>query len=572
MAGKAASLSINIIADAAKAKSGLSEAQAALKKFAKEFDAAQGASAKFKAGTTAAFDYVKKNAITFAAAAGAAIGAFVVKSVVDFQKLAIAAGKFSDATGLSTEQASRFIEVAGDFGVESTAVEKSISFMNKTLGNSPELFEKLGIEIRKTSGGATDVNATFLSVVDRLNKIQDPAARAAAATRLLGRGWAEMAELIAMGSDELAASLAAVSNQKVISPEEQAEAERLRAEVDRLKDSWDNFANTVGGTVIPALADLLTFISDAGESIGDLGDWISRNLGEQTDFVKNAKAMKEEQQFLNEAWKEGYRAQIDAQSASAKLKVEMELQAAAVEAARLEWDAFRNGLNIKAESIRLTQDIEDFRVKWAGTTEEAKRKSREYQLELIAIQTQLANSALAIVGLATTAQNTRIQLMIETGRLEQALSLIGAIRAGMNQLAGAVTPDRVERIVGQAPTGGAGTGKTTTTTTQKKTVEPAATFGGKKIETKRYAGLAAGGTLLSSGGVVVGENGPELVNLPRGASVIPSIPSRKMMGGGTVYNITLQAGLVSSPDQVGQEIIEAIRRAERRSGKVFASA
>jgi hypothetical protein len=44
-----------------------------------------------------------------------------------------------------------------------------------------------------------------------------------------------------------------------------------------------------------------------------------------------------------------------------------------------------------------------------------------------------------------------------------------------------------------------------------------------------------------------------------------------MMGGGTVYNITLQAGLVSSPDQVGQQIIEAIRRAERRSGQVFAN-
>jgi len=388
MAAKTASLSVNIIADAAKARAGLKEAETAFGKFRREVGEAQGAMGKFGAIGSSVFGAVKANAVQFATAGAAAIGAFVVKSVVDFQKLAIAAGKFSDATGLSTEQASRFIEVSGDFGVESTAVEKSISFMNKTLGNSPELFEKLGIEIRKTSGGATDVNATFLSVVDRLNKIQDPAARAAAATRLLGRGWAEMAELIAMGSDELAASLAAVSNQKVISPEEQAEAERLRAEVDRLKDSWDNFANTVGGTVIPALADLLTFISDAGESIGDLGNWISRNLGEQTDFVKNAKAMKEEQQFLNEAWKEGYRAQIDAQSASAKLKVEMELQAAAVEAARLEWDAFRTGLNIKAESIRLTQDIEDFRTKWAGTTEEAKRKSREYQLELIAIQTQ----------------------------------------------------------------------------------------------------------------------------------------------------------------------------------------
>jgi len=103
-------------------------------------------------------------------------------------------------------------------------------------------------------------------------------------------------------------------------------------------------------------------------------------------------------------------------------------------------------------------------------------------------------------------------------------------------------------------------------------VRPAATYGGPTITTKRIAGLAGGGTLTSSGLAMVGEDGPELVNLPRGASVIPSIPSRKMMGGGTVYNITLQAGLVSNPDQVGQEIIEAIRRAERRSGKVFASA
>ena len=70
---------------------------------------------------------------------------------------------------------------------------------------------------------------------------------------------------------------------------------------------------------------------------------------------------------------------------------------------------------------------------------------------------------------------------------------------------------------------------------------------------------------------MVGEQGPELVNLPRGASVIPSIPSRKMMGGGTTVNIQVQAGLVSSPDQVGQQIIDAIRRAERRSGQVFAN-
>jgi hypothetical protein len=36
--------------------------------------------------------------------------------------------------------------------------------------------------------------------------------------------------------------------------------------------------------------------------------------------------------------------------------------------------------------------------------------------------------------------------------------------------------------------------------------------------------------------------------------------------------ITVNAGLVSTPDQIGQQIIEAILKAQRRSGQVFASA
>jgi hypothetical protein len=43
-------------------------------------------------------------------------------------------------------------------------------------------------------------------------------------------------------------------------------------------------------------------------------------------------------------------------------------------------------------------------------------------------------------------------------------------------------------------------------------------------------------------------------------------------GGGQTVVVNVQAGLVSSPDQVGQQIIEAIRRAERRSGQVFVNA
>jgi hypothetical protein len=40
---------------------------------------------------------------------------------------------------------------------------------------------------------------------------------------------------------------------------------------------------------------------------------------------------------------------------------------------------------------------------------------------------------------------------------------------------------------------------------------------------------------------------------------------------GTIQ-INVQAGLVSTPDQVGQQIIEAIQRAQRRSGPAFVAA
>ena len=597
MAAKTASLSVNIIADAAKARAGLKEAETAFGKFSREVGNAQGAMGKFQAIGNSAFAAVKANAVAFATGTAAAIGTFVVKSVMGFQSLALEAGKFADATGLSTEQASRFIEVAGDIGVESAIVEKSIGFMNKTLGNTPGLFEDLNIEIERTSSGATDVNGTFLNVIDRLNKIEDPAARAAAGTRLLGRSWMELSEMVAMGATDLSAALASVADSKVITDEDKNNARDLRDEVDALKDAWEGFANNIGRSLLPALADAFNAVNkligaldqlpggteaffaggfeNANKFVGIVEDLVG-GLFDVGDETENTYVVTDK---LKEAWIGGSQAMIDARAESDQLAASLRNQAEDVDSAKLRWDEFRNNLTIQQQSLRITENIEDFRAKWAGTTDEAKRKSREYQQELLRIQIELGNAALSIVGLATTAQNNRIRLLIETGQLERAKSLIDAIAAGMNMLAGAVTPDRVERILGQAPSGGAGTGKAPPPPA-KKTEKP---VGQRleylsplqqldKIRTQRLAAMAAGGTVVGSGMALVGEQGPELVNMPRGASVIPSIPSKRMLGSGQMtVNISVQAGLVSSPDQVGAQIIEAIRRAERRSGQVFAN-
>jgi hypothetical protein len=86
-------------------------------------------------------------------------------------------------------------------------------------------------------------------------------------------------------------------------------------------------------------------------------------------------------------------------------------------------------------------------------------------------------------------------------------------------------------------------------------------LGGKGFDMPNIPMLANGGIVTSPTLALIGEAGPEAV-----------IPLSQMGNTGGGMNITVNAGLVSTPDQIGQQIIEAIQRAQRRSGQVFAAA
>jgi hypothetical protein len=60
---------------------------------------------------------------------------------------------------------------------------------------------------------------------------------------------------------------------------------------------------------------------------------------------------------------------------------------------------------------------------------------------------------------------------------------------------------------------------------------------------------------------LIGEAGPEAV-----------IPLNKMGSMGGTYNITVNAGMGTNGAQVGEQIVNAIRKYERTSGPVFARA
>lgn len=88
-------------------------------------------------------------------------------------------------------------------------------------------------------------------------------------------------------------------------------------------------------------------------------------------------------------------------------------------------------------------------------------------------------------------------------------------------------------------------------------------------------GKNARGTPFWRGGRTwVGEEGPEIIDLPRGTAIHSNRDSMAMTagGGGNAYTINVNVAPGGDLVQTGRQIVEAIRQYERRSGAVWRSA
>ena len=262
---------------------GIRDAKKAFGDFKAAVANAEGGLGKFKAGSTAAMDAVKANAGNLAMAGGAALLTFAGEGIKAFQELALGAEKFATSTGLSIQDASRYIEAAGDIGVPIDAVEGAIGRLNKTIGADPDKVRKLGIDLVYLKDGSLDVNKTFLNTIDRLKKIKDPAEKAKVAAQLLGKGWQSMSTLIEMGADDLSTALGEVSDAKVISPDELKKAKEFRDVMDDLKGKIEDLSLSIGTSLVPALGRLGDVLK-VGLEVRDVfkkipgATWMSENL------------------------------------------------------------------------------------------------------------------------------------------------------------------------------------------------------------------------------------------------------------------------------------------------------
>jgi len=527
---------------------GIKQAERAFVDIRKQVAQAEGTMGKFKAAGKGVFDAVGANAASFAAAAGGALVTFAAQGVTAFQNLALSADKFAGATGLAVEEASRLMEVAGDLGIEAGTVETAIGKMNQNLGKSPDLFEELGVQVEYAKDGTVDANETFLNVIDRLNKIKDPAEKARVATQLLGKGWRDMSNLISMGSEDLRKSLASVSDAKTISPQEAEKARKFRDNMDNLKDTVEDLSLQIGEKLVPAIAEVVGQIeklqivpaggglfdtyfgkTPTDKAVGNVRfvQSVLSAFGVEFDKQQDKEPLITEEQINNMQMAAGELDRVNQailnQSKYAALKPFQKLETGASQlATELDnineaWDRLLGNLNMTVEFDRAQQEL--------VALEEAAAKAFATGAgsDIAAYNEAAAQFAgtLAVIAEGLGKIGSReVKIRFEAEGPAAALALAAWYQSG-----GELSGLNASQLLGAA---------------------------GFSIP-----GLASGGMASAGGTYLVGERGPELLTMgARSGYVTPN----HALGGGTV-NVT-----VTSADP--NEVVRALQNYVRQSGPV----
>ena len=492
---------------------GIQEARRQFGKFKADIAAADGTMGKFKAGSKAAFDGVKAQAGNLAMVAGAAIAGFAIKAVGDFQDLAIAAGKFSDATGLTVEDASKFMEAAGDIGVPVDKLESAIGRLNRTIGADPDKVRDLGVDLVYLNDGSLDVNETFLNTIQRIKDIKDPAEKARVAAQLLGKGWQGMAELIELGADDLKASLDSVDESKIIDKSEVDKAKNYRQAMDDLRDSFEKVAINLGERLIPKVAELLELLAKLPELLrgsgGVVEDVFSTEemaaMGDETAITRL------EFERLAEMYGGYYASRVQgAKDDTFKLEQQMLDLEAATSATDEAFEKLKGELKLEGAVLDAKAMLDQLKEKAVEAFNGADGALGEYEQSLVDAKLKVLDLAEMIT--LTDSQKNQIRVLVDTGDLERAIGLIGIIGAG------GYTPE---------------------------------------LNAMRYRGArAAGGPVTGGGSYLVGERGPELFTPGTSGNITPN----NALGGGSITVNVMSA----DPN----EVVRALQSYNRNVGRL----
>lgn len=230
-----------------------------IKNFRTEVANADGALGKIKAGGSAVFSAISQNAGLAAVVVGGALVKAGLDAVDKFDAMAVSARNLATATGLSTEEASRWIGAAKDMGVNQDLLFHGMSQIAKHIED--DVWGQYGIQVHNAQGELRPINDILLDAAGLFDSLTNSTAKAEAGEALFRRGYRTLAPLFDQGKVALQGYLASVEDSQVITGHELAQAqENIRAQKD-LKQAFGSLSLSLGELFVSA-APVLRVVTD----------------------------------------------------------------------------------------------------------------------------------------------------------------------------------------------------------------------------------------------------------------------------------------------------------------------
>jgi len=204
------------------------------------------------------------------------LGGAVFKLATDAAEVVAKFDDMADKTGMSVPALSRLSNAAQVVGADMHQLTDTVFKLEQKMGEGGDAFEKglaaMGTSTAELKAAGPD---RYLELVTAgLQSIQDPSARAAAGTAVLGKSYKDVAATL----NDLATGMKLTADIEPFSARDAADAEAFQFQIANIKTHISAAATALGNELIPATSATIAVLERTGVAlvhIADLGGLVS---------------------------------------------------------------------------------------------------------------------------------------------------------------------------------------------------------------------------------------------------------------------------------------------------------
>jgi hypothetical protein len=243
--------------------------------------------AQMSAAFAKAGSYISKNeaslrsigmGMTAAGGAIAGLGIAAYQAGAKTADLAESLDNMTKSTGLSREYLQELKFVADQMGFSFEAVAAASPKLQRALmgvelgtGNVGKILKEMGIEIHNADGSLKSMTGIFPAVVAGLQSMENATQRNMYASQIFGRGFAEIAPLLAMSRVEMERYAKTARELGIVWSNDMYQAAlKLDSQLDVMKAQFAGVGATILQSLVPALNGAIPLLTDLIKKAGEV--------------------------------------------------------------------------------------------------------------------------------------------------------------------------------------------------------------------------------------------------------------------------------------------------------------